>query len=216
MSLINESFQNIKGIKLYGWEHKFLSKIDTIYEEETVLVNQCELRSLLYQRLAELLQIFMPILVYGLYIWNGNSLDLGQFTITSMMMNKLKFRLQHATRMYREIFVVEEAMTRLNHFYKAPEVQKNLIDKKAPDHQHVSEFALRVQGSFSWGITSIDKEARDKYREKVRKERESQGTPIAKLVRKILPAWREEVIEVPLEPRSLDQMLNLKRLDLSV
>ena len=186
MSLINESFQNIKGIKLYGWEHKFLSKIDTIYEEETVLVNQCELRSLLYQRFAELLQFFMPILVYGLYIWNGNSLDLGQFTITSMMMNKLKFRLQHATRMYREIFVVEEAMTRLNHFYKAPEVQRNLIDKKASD-QGSDKFALSVQGSFSWGITSIDKEARDKSREKVRKERESQGTRLQSWFAKYCP-----------------------------
>ena len=34
---INESFQNIKGIKLYGWEQKFIDKIESIYKEETAL-----------------------------------------------------------------------------------------------------------------------------------------------------------------------------------
>ena len=69
----------------------------------------------------------MPLLVYGLYSWNGNVLDLGQMTITNIMMSKFKYRMQHATRMYRQIFTVEEAMTRLNSFYLAPEVQKGLV-----------------------------------------------------------------------------------------
>ena len=34
MKHINESFQNIKGIKLYGWESKFLEKIEKLHEEE--------------------------------------------------------------------------------------------------------------------------------------------------------------------------------------
>ena len=28
---INESFQNIKGIKLYGWENKLLNRIENVY-----------------------------------------------------------------------------------------------------------------------------------------------------------------------------------------
>ena len=31
MSHINESFHNIKGVKLYGWEMKFLEKIESIH-----------------------------------------------------------------------------------------------------------------------------------------------------------------------------------------
>jgi ABC-type bacteriocin/lantibiotic exporter with double-glycine peptidase domain len=31
MSYINESFHNIKGVKLYGWESKFLDKIEKVY-----------------------------------------------------------------------------------------------------------------------------------------------------------------------------------------
>lgn len=55
ISLINECFQNIKGVKLYGWEQKFLAKIEDIYGAETALFNRCELRNLLYLRFAELM-----------------------------------------------------------------------------------------------------------------------------------------------------------------
>ena len=37
---INESFQNIKGVKLYGWENKFLDKIENIYKEEINMKNK--------------------------------------------------------------------------------------------------------------------------------------------------------------------------------
>jgi len=45
---INESFQNIKGVKLYGWENKFLEKIENIYQEEAALKDRSELRNKVY------------------------------------------------------------------------------------------------------------------------------------------------------------------------
>ena len=42
---INESFQNIKGVKLYGWENKFLDKIENIYKEEINMKNSFEIRN---------------------------------------------------------------------------------------------------------------------------------------------------------------------------
>jgi len=45
---INEAFQNIKGIKLYGWENKFLNKIEDIYVEEIALKNRSEVRNMFY------------------------------------------------------------------------------------------------------------------------------------------------------------------------
>ena len=50
-------------------------------------------------------------------------------TMTNIMMNKFKIRMRQASKMYRDIFIVEEAMTRLNNFYSAPEVQKGLVTK---------------------------------------------------------------------------------------
>ena len=34
MSYINEAFQNIKGIKLYGWEEKLNNRIESLHDEE--------------------------------------------------------------------------------------------------------------------------------------------------------------------------------------
>ena len=45
---INESFQNIKGIKLYGWENKFIDKIENIYQEENNLRDTSEVRNKVY------------------------------------------------------------------------------------------------------------------------------------------------------------------------
>ena len=82
-------------------------------------------------------------------------------------------------------------MTRLNQFYMAPEVQKSLVESK-PAGDNESEYALTVQGSFSWGISSQDKETKDKLQEKAKKKEEkrleqTQGT-FKKLLRKIIPA----------------------------
>ena len=45
---INESFQNIKGIKLYGWENKFIDKMENIYKEEIEMKNTAEVRNKVY------------------------------------------------------------------------------------------------------------------------------------------------------------------------
>ena len=37
MLYINESFSNIKGVKLYGWENKFLKTIEKTYKEELAI-----------------------------------------------------------------------------------------------------------------------------------------------------------------------------------
>jgi len=64
----------------------------------------------------------MPILVYGLYVWNGNALDLGQMILANSMMGQIRGRMHQANRIYRNVFILEEAMARLNIFYNSPEV----------------------------------------------------------------------------------------------
>lgn len=72
----------------------------------------------------------MPLLVFGLYMWNGNVLDLSKVFMANMMMGKIQGRMHQANRIYRNVFSLEESMTRLNNFYSAPEVQKGLINKQ--------------------------------------------------------------------------------------
>lgn len=119
---INESFQNIKGVKLYGWENKFINKIENIYKEEVSIKDSAEIRNKFYDFLGGCLHQIMPLLVYGLYVWNGNALDLGQMILANAMMSQIRGRMHQANRIYRNVFILEEAMTRLNTFYNSPEV----------------------------------------------------------------------------------------------
>ena len=160
----------------------------------------------------------MPLLVYGLYVYNGNAIDLGQMMMANMMMGRIRGRMHQANRIYRNVFTLEEAMTRLNTFYNAPEVQKGLVEKK-PEGDNSSEYALTVQGSFSWGISSQDKETKDKLQEKAKKKEEkrldeTQGK-FKKMLRKIIPA-RKQKYDIPVPARSLDHILNIKNIDLKV
>ena len=125
----------------------------------------------MYDFVAGCLHQLVPLLVYGLYVWNGNPIDLGQMMMANMMMGRIRGRMHQANRIYRNIFVLEEAMTRLNTFYNAPEVQKGLVEKNAEGSTD-SEYALTVKGSFSWGISSQDKETKDKLQEKAKKKEE--------------------------------------------
>ena len=133
--------------------------------------NTAEVRNKMYDFLGGCLHQIMPLLVYGLYVWNGNPIDLGQMMMANMMMGRIRGRMHQANRIYRNIFVLEEAMTRLNTFYNAPEVQKGLVEKNAEGSTD-SEYTLTVKGSFSWGISSQDKETKDKLQEKAKKKEE--------------------------------------------
>ena len=119
---INESFQNIKGVKLYGWENKFINKIEDIYKEEVSIKDSAEIRNKFYDFLGGCLHQIMPLLVYGLYVWNGNALNLGQMILANAMMGQIRGRMHQANRIYRNVFILEEAMARLNSFYNSPEV----------------------------------------------------------------------------------------------
>ena len=48
MAHINESFHNIKGIKIQGWEDKFLQKIEAIHQEELALEDRALYRDMFY------------------------------------------------------------------------------------------------------------------------------------------------------------------------
>ena len=202
MSHINESFHNIKGVKLYGWESKFLEKIEALHQEEVALEDRTLYRRAVYELIDGALHQFMPLLVYGLYVYNGNALSLSSMVMANTMMGQIQGRIHHMRHLYGEYFRIEESMVRLNSFYFAPEVQRGLIDKKSDEEAGASEYALTVKGSFSWGITSLDKEQKDKLQEKARKKEEKRieksQTRIGKIISGIMPKRPHKKFDIPL------------------
>jgi len=60
-------------------------------------------------------------------------------------------------RIFSNFFSMEESMARLNGFYTAPEAQSGLVER-SEEATEDSEFAVTVDGNFSWGINVLDKE----------------------------------------------------------
>ena len=87
MQHINESFQNIKGVKLYGWENKFINKIEGIYQEEASLRDTELFRAKIYDFIDGIIQYSNFPIVFGLYVYNGNALQMGQIALTTAMMS---------------------------------------------------------------------------------------------------------------------------------
>ena len=77
-----------------------------------------------------------------------------------------------------------------------------------------------MKGNFSWGVTpALEKSEKDKLKEKAKKKREEEldktQSRISKWVRKILPESSEK-IDIPVAPRSLDNIMDIKDIDISI
>ena len=171
MEHINETFQNIKGVKLYGWEGKFLEKIENIYKEEMVIRDKSLIRNKVFDFANGCLEVFMPLLVYGLFYYNGNTTNLSSITMSNLMMSQINDRMCQLNRIFSNFFSMEESMARLNGFYTAPEAQSGLVER-SEEVTEDSEFAVTVDGNFSWGINVLDKDQKDELVEQAKKEDE--------------------------------------------
>ena len=172
MLYINESFNNIKGIKLYGWENKFLNTIESTYKEELAIEDRVLLRNKFHDCISGLLRQFMTFCVFAVYTGFGNTMTLSKMALCSIMLEKIKNKLMEVPRLYSEYFSAMESMEKLWKFYCAPESQKGLVKKtKDCEDTPAPEHSVTIQGNFSWGvIPKLDKADKDKIQEKLRKK----------------------------------------------
>ena len=216
---INESFYNIKSVKLFGWEQKFLNKIEEAYENEKKLENQCMLRNKFYDFLNSSIHHLMPLAAFWLYTVQGNSLTLAQWSLMTVMLHRVKGRLDHCFHLYRNFFHTRHSMERLWGFYCAPESQTGLIDRSGAAD---SENAVVVKGDFSWGVTpKLDQADKDKIREKLRKKEYEADT---KGMGKLRKGWYDlvhkkdvhELIHIPYKERTMNQIATLQDIDIEI
>ena len=219
---VNESFNNIKTVKLFGWEPDFLRKVDEVYQEELKLEDKAHARSKIYEIFDHFLNNIMSLTTFSVYIWFGGSLTLSKVTLTEIMLDRIRGRIGHTQHLYREYFHVMESMEKLWNFYCAPEYQKGLINKRQAEDIETDkcEHAFTIKGNFSYGITpKLDQADKDKAREKIKKKEYKQATKgMGRMRKAIFDMFKDEKYKpkIPLKPRSLNQIIALKDLDINV
>jgi len=160
----------------------------------------------------------MNVSVLCLYVYMGNTLSLSTLTLSTIMLNRIRSKLNLSQYLYRDYFNLMESMERLWLFYCAPESQRGLIDRRpAADSDDV---ALSIKGDFSWGVTpKLDQADKDAVKEKMKKqayEKKTQG--MGRLRKALFDLFPQETVtyQVPLKDRTLEQIISLKDLDISI
>ena len=74
----------------------------------------------------------MHFAVFATYVYTGNTLTLSKMAICSIMLDRVKGRIEQLPRLYTEYFNIMESMEKLWQFYCAPESQKGLIKRTQP------------------------------------------------------------------------------------
>mmetsp|Transcript_36652 Transcript_36652/g.48120 ORF Transcript_36652/g.48120 Transcript_36652/m.48120 type:complete len:809 (+) Transcript_36652:302-2728(+) len=215
---INESFSNIKTVKLFGWEPDFLKKVDEVFQEELDIEDKQHARAKIYDVLNHFLHSIASFTIFGVYIWLGNTLTLSKLALTEIMLGRIRDRINHTQHLYRQYFSVMESMQKLWEFYCAPESQKGLIERNEVSADDTN--ALTIKGNFSYGITpKLDQAEKDKIREKIKKKEHEKATKDMGRVRKaIFEMTRDSKYKpaIPLKDRNLEQIISLKDLDIKV
>jgi ABC-type bacteriocin/lantibiotic exporter with double-glycine peptidase domain len=203
---INESFNNIKSVKLYGWETKFLKTIESIYQEELAIGDKQLLLNKVHDVVRGCLHHLMPVVIFSVYMALGNTLTLSKMAIAGIMVNRIRDRIHQSKGLYDRYFEVRDSMEKLWRYYTAPEAQKGLITRA--DFSTAAEHAMTIQGTFSWSVTpKLDQADKDKIKEKLKKKAYEKRTKDMGKARKALfdmmPDKKEEIV-IPLKDRTLN------------
>lgn len=101
-----ETFNNIKMIKLFGWENVFGDRIKKVRQEIEEIDKTCNKRDAINGRFHHVVYCTIPLIVYSLYILNGNQLTLSFVIMSGNYIGRLQHLrhiLPHQMRQWRHM-----------------------------------------------------------------------------------------------------------------
>ena len=118
---VTESFNNIKTLKLYGWEEKFKNKIEEIYQEEEELARKVMAMQKVSDFLENIIKANMFLFTVLAYWYGGNTIVLSTMLTANRGISYFNNNINRVNRLYQNSFTIQEAMERLCKFYNAAE-----------------------------------------------------------------------------------------------
>ena len=215
---INESFNNIKSVKLFGWEGKFIDSIQSIYKKQQELDDKELVRNKCFDMMMHCLHHFVPMVTFTVYKGLGHQMTLSQMILAEMMIHQLRGSIHWIRHLYRRQFDIKESFDKLWRYYCAPETQRGLI-KRTNDPE--AETAVAIRGNFSWGVTpKMDQAEKNEIRTKMMKKAYKKNTKDMGRIRKGVFDYfntdKAKNYHITLADRTLKQMVNLKDLDIQL
>ena len=208
----SEVFNHAKNLKLYSWEQKFGDKISELYNKEMGTKRNMMSFNGVNMCIQELINNFLPLCVFSVYVYNGNEMSMSQITLVSMMLQRVKGASRRASHVYEMFLELTTSMKNLHKFFTNDEVQASIINSTKNDES----YSLKLKGNFSWGFEKAEKDKDGKEKEQDEKKdykKEEEKKEDKKEEEKKEDNKEEEKKE---KTSSLDSIMTLKDIDLDI
>ena len=153
--LQQEVFENVKTIKFYGWDQKFLDKIIDLKSQSCDMDMQIHYSYFLLHFLWNILPELMGPLSFSLYIGFGNHLNLFKALEALVFFGKIHGPIHHMNHFRHQLVDLKISCMRIQSFLQLEEVDLDNIVRQNTDPKN--EYAIKIDNqNFSWGLETMD------------------------------------------------------------
>ena len=151
MGITTETFNNLKVIKLYGWDNYFLKKIQLSRNEEIDALNERYYITTISQTLLWLAPIAMSVSSIGIYQFINKTFKVEDMFTCIAIFTSIQNPMRSLPTTFDIIMETITSMKRIECFLKLPEIQN---DKIIRDDYNTKNKGIAIQiidGTFKWG-----------------------------------------------------------------
>ena len=151
MRVTTETFNNLKVIKLYGWDNFFLGKIQNARNEELDALNKRYYITTISQTLLWLAPIAMSVSSIGLYQYINKTFKVEDMFTCLAIFTSIQNPMRSLPTTFDIIMETIASMKRIEYFLKLPEIQNDKIIRNDMSTKNNGIAIQIVNGTFKWG-----------------------------------------------------------------
>ena len=151
MRVTTETFNNLKVIKLYGWDDFFLEKIQGARNEELDALNKRYYITTISQTLLWLAPIAMSVSSIGLYQYINKTFKVEDMFTCLAIFTSIQNPMRSLPTTFDIIMETIASMKRIEYFLKLPEIQNDKIIRNDSVTKNNGIAIQIINGTFKWG-----------------------------------------------------------------
>ena len=164
-----ETFENIKILKLYSWEKKFMEKVLLARKDEMDAMTTRFNISTTNISLFWLCPSLVACATLGLYQYLNDKLSISTMLIGLSLFTKLQDPIRQLPNIINNIIESDVSLKRIEEFIRQPEAIDENSHKQKYDEN--LDYAIKIKnGNFSWGVKQEEKKDKNKDNNKSKKE----------------------------------------------
>ena len=156
MGITTETFNNLKVIKLYGWDDFFLAKIQIARNEELDALNKRYYITTISQTLLWLAPIAMSVSSIGLYQYINQTFKVEDMFTCLAIFTSIQNPMRSLPTTFDIIMETVASMRRIEKFLKLPEIQYDRIIRNDFSTKNQGIAIQIINGTFKWGKYTLN------------------------------------------------------------